>query len=355
MIVIKDLFNTENLIAVHRYFTKVMPEAEKLLKEIAESMPEDPKTARFKNEKSDSICRMDDLRCSCILALAGGKDYMDIVVFIVSLHALCHFLNRTLETFELTDIGTIQQLYLPLSDSINPDISIGSNYECFANKETAAYLKRLSNVCRKKIAALPSYRMVAGKMKKYIKLYIELQSCKYQPSKIRHEHLRMWSDYYIRQFPGISFWEFSASADSLLEICAMFVSATGSTLTEEDVNRLDNAYMPWICAFQKLLHYYVNAREDIMTGRLNFTDFYGNLKQCEERLKFFSTKSLESRITLPDSGFHTALVKALPVIYLSDPRACFGLNRLASRRIMNDCSPAARTFWNCSRLLNSFK
>ena len=355
MTTIKQLIPTDKLKSINSYYMKVIPEVKKYLNNAAAFMPDSLRDPRAKKKKPDTICSMDSLRSSCVLVSQSNRDIGDYVEFSVSLHALCHSLDRILETRELTDISEIQQLYLPLSDSINPDNPSVINCEFYRSREITAYLKRLSNTCREKIAALPSYRMITGKMRKSAKLYIELQSCKYQPLKIRHEHLRIWSDYYIRQFPGISFWEFSASADSILGICAMYISAFNPVLTEDDVNKLDSAYMPWVCAYQKMLHYYVNAREDIMTGRMNLADFYKNLKHCEERLRFLAGKALEGCSLLPDSNIHTALVQALPVTYLSDPRACFGLNRLASRNIMKDSSPLTRSLWNCSRLLNAFK
>ena len=352
---IKDLVNTESLKAIYGYFTKMMPEVGKYVNQVAAFKPGSLKDVCTKKEASDSVCGMDDVRAASVLALEHGKDIKYYVEFMVSLHALCHSLGKLLEAREMTDIGMIRQLYLPLSDSIDPDNDTGSKCECFGNTETGIYLKRLSDACREKVAALPSYKLAAGKMKKYIKLYIELQSCKYQPLKTRRDHLHFWSEYYMRQFPDISFWEFSASADSMLGICSMFISAADSRLTEDDVTRLDNAYLPWVCAYQKLLHYYVSAREDLMTGQLNFTEFYKNLKHCEERLKFFYRKSLESCVPLHNSRNHSALVKALPVIYLSNPKAYFGLNKLASRSIFKESSTSVRVLWNCNRLFNAFK
>ena len=352
---IKELLWTDKLKSINGYYIKVMPCVKKHLNNTAASMPESLRDTRGKSGKPYMVCCIDDLRCSGMLVSQSNKDIGDYVEFIVSLHALCHFLDRILEARELTDIREIQHLYLPLSDSMDPDIPAVVSSEYYSSKETIIYLRKLSDICREKISRLPGYRLVAGKMKKYARLYIEFQSCKYQPLKTRPQHLQMWSDYYIRQFPDISFWEFSASADSLLGICAMYISAYSPELAEEGTNLLDGAYMPWICAYQKMLHYYVNAREDTSTGRINLADFYHNLKYCEERLRFLAGKAGESSALLPDSGIHTALVQALPVIYLSDPRACFGLNRLATRNVMKDNSLMSRSLWNYNRFLNAFK
>jgi len=355
VVIIKELIWTDKLKSINGYYLKVMPCIKKYLNNTAASMPESLRTGSTKRGKADMLCCIDDLRCSGMLISQSNKDIGDYVEFIVSVHALCHSLDKILEARELTDIREIQQLYLPLSDSVDPDIPAHVNTEYYKSKETTLYLKKLSDTCRENISRLPGYKLVTGKMKKYVRLYIEFQSCKYQPLKTRQQHQRMWSDYYIRQFPDILFWEFSASADSLLGICAMYNSASSPVLSEEGINLTDSAYMPWICAYQKMLYYYVNAREDTMTGRMNLADFYHNLKYCEERLGFLAAKALESSALLPDSGIHTALVQALPVVYLSDPRACFGLNRLASRNIMKDNSLMARSLWNYNRFLNAFK
>ncbi len=355
MAAINQLIGTDRLKSVNGYFVKVLPVIKKYVNSAAASMPSALKDPRAKKEKREAICSMDSLRCSSILVSKGDKAVEDYVEFIVSIHTLCHALDGILEAREMTDIGEIQQLYRPFSDCFDPDSPAAVRDEYCRSREVTACFQRLRDTCRNKISVLPNYRMVTGKMKKYARLYVELQSCKYQPLKIRSKHLQMWSDYYIRQFPEISFWEFAASADSVLGICAMFLLASRRVLSEGDVNKLDTVYMPWVCAYQKMLQNYVNAGDDIMTGRMNLTDFYENLKQCEERLRFLSAKALDSCTLMTDSSIHTTLVQALPVIYLSDPRACFGLNRLASRNLMKDSSPLARSIWNCSRLLNAFK
>ncbi len=351
----ENRFAADKLKSVCGYYLKVMPEVKKCLTGTEALIPAALRDPKAKRDKIHAVCRMNDLRCSGVLISQNDKAVSDYVEFAVSLHALCNSLDNMLEARELTDISQIQQLYLPLSDSMDPDMPPVFNSGFYSDMEITAYLKKLSDRCRQKISALPKYKRITGKMRKYAKLYIEYQSCRYQPLKTRRENLRMWSEYYIRQFPEISFWEFAASADSLLGICAMYVSAMNPELTEETVNRMESTYMPWICAYHKILHYYVSAREDTMTGRMNLTDFYQNLRQCEERIRFLAGKSLESCMHLPDSSIHKALVQALPVIYLSDPRACFGLNRLASRNIIKDSPVLVRSMWNLNRFLNAFR
>ena len=344
----------ENLKLVYKYFMQVAPELERRQREAAASLYGRLKACGSKRERQWTPPGTDDLKCAGVLALSEAADLENTTGFIASLDVLCRFLDGIAELNEPRDIAVFRQIYLPLSDSVDPGRPVSNSYGYF-NDGTGACLGKLVETCRSHICQLPSYKLVTGKMKKYVQLYIELQSCKYQPQKIRRDHLRRWSEYYIRLFPEISYWEFAASADSLLGIFAMFISASASALSEDEVENLDNTYLPWICAFHRLLCHYASVKEDTMAGRLNFSDFYRNLKHCEERLVYFSQNAVKRSAVLGNGKIHQMLAQAMPAIYLSAPGAYFGLNRMASRKILTASPPETRILWSCSRLLQALK
>lgn len=345
----------DNMKNVYRYQLRILPEAQRLHKELSALTADCSGGRGAKRGYEEPQFRELDLKSACIFALSQKAFSKDTLGFITTLHHLCCFLDRVAEKDKPDDLAVIRRLYQPLSDAVDPDRISAGCCEYFDGSKAATCLKSLTEACQGYICRLPSHKLVTGKMKKFAHLHIELQACRNQPVKTRSEHLVMWSEYYMRQFPDIAFWEFSAAADSLLGIYAMFTAASDPGLTENDVRELEQAYFPWICGLQKLFYHYIASREDMMMGHLNFTSYYKNLRHCEERLAYFMKKSLEYSGLPAGHGIHSKVVKTMPALYLSDPGASFGLNRIASRNIMAESPPETKLFWNCGKFIGNLK
>lgn len=351
----KNILQTTNHSLYHNFFTKVNREIDRQFKiassQLSSCLPE----AFLKQVHPELSGYIKDLKSAGILACMPGIDTNASIDFMVSFKLVSFCLDFLCESREMNDETIVNQLYQPLYDSIDFEREPDRYDEYYFNKPLGVFIKRRVESCRKQIASLPSYKLTIGKMKKYIQLYIGLQSCKNQPMKLRSEKLCSWSNYYIRQFPDISLQEFAASADSLLGVYVMFLAAKKPDLTEDEVKAMDSAYLPWICAYHKLLQNYTTAREDLMTGKINFTDYYNTLKLCEQRLIFLLSKSLDFCTCLDNSEYHSSLVKLITAIYLTDPRAQFGLNRIASQNILESAPFDTRMLIFFCRLLGICK
>ncbi|MGI6776644.1 MAG: DUF2600 family protein [Acetivibrionales bacterium] len=99
------------------------------------------------------------------------------------------------------------------------------------------------------------------------------------------------------------------------------------------------------------MDYYIDAVEDMQMGDLNFTYYYDNLKHCESRLLSFIENSLQACHTLEYPEFHTTVVKGLLAMYLSDPKAFLGLNKLATRNILRGSSSKTAFYHNLCKIL----
>jgi len=71
----------------------------------------------------------------------------------------------------------------------------------------------------------------------------------------------------------------------------------------------------------------------------------------EDKITFFIEKSLESCNKLKYPEFHRTAVKMIIALYLSNPQAYHGMNRLASTNIMKKSGSAARFYYNLCKLL----
>lgn len=279
--------------------------------------------------------------CSSLFALYPGVDIKNTLSFILSLYSLSDTLSAYRSKTGITDDAEIRKLYSCLSGAVDPSRSTGCALANLlkaspSQKKEAASSLCLSDQCRLQLSVLPSFSLVAPKLKKYMQFYVDLQCYRHYPAKIRSEYLETWSDYYLKRYQGIFSWEFCAASDSLLGIVAMYASATNPKLTAEDVRQLDEACFPWLCGLDSLLHSYMYERVSNNNESLNFTSFYKNLKTCEERLSFFTAKSEEVCSKLKENTFYLPMIKTLTGMYLTDSEASFGMHRFASLNILKN-------------------
>jgi tetraprenyl-beta-curcumene synthase len=275
------------------------------------------------------------------------------VKFIVSLQTISDYLDNLCDRAGVFDEKAFLQLHLSMLEAVDPSLPLSNYYELYPYKNDSGYLMSLVETCRSQVRDLPSYNLVVTLIKKYIRLYCEMQSYKHISLEERESRLTDWSKKYLCMYTGISCWEFSAAAGSTLGVFVLFAAAFNPYLTPREVTLIDEAYFPWICGLHILLDYYIDSQEDMQTGDLNFTYYYENLKQCEDRLLLFTEHSLEYCTQLPYPKFHATIIKGLLSMYLSDPKASVGLNRITSRRIIRGKGIDTKFYYNLCRFLRT--
>ncbi|HHW47788.1 MAG TPA: tetraprenyl-beta-curcumene synthase family protein [Clostridiaceae bacterium] len=269
-----------------------------------------------------------------IYALYPGVDMKRAASFIVSFQTISDYLDNLCDRTHVKSEPAFRQLHLAMLDAVDKLRGINNYYYYYPYKKDGSYLSSLVETCQEQISGLSSYNLVIEPIKKYVHLYSDLQAYKHLDSNIREECLKTWAEYYAGRYPDISWWEFSAAAGSTLGIFALFAASFNPGLTVQEVKAIEQAYFPWICGLHILLDYYIDSQEDLQTGDLNFTQYYKNLKQCEERIGFFVKRSFESCSGLSFPEFHKTIIRGLLAMYLSDPKAHMGLNNITSRNIL---------------------
>jgi len=68
-----------------------------------------------------------------------------------------------------------------------------------------------------------------------------------------------------------------------------------------------------------LLDYFIDQAEDLESGDLNFVSYYDSMQDAAAALNRFTCMSLEKAEALFSSWIHTAVVRGLLAMYLSDP------------------------------------
>ena len=301
------------------------------------------------DEKKPWHLETDKLVC-LLFSLFPHTDMKGFLSFILSLFAVDSVLEGHRKRKDIRDENEIRSLLSCLFSSVDPSkvIACGMTDSIRSSLQTAedpdetsresVLLKCNADQCRLQLAVLPSYQKVAFKIKQYMQLYIDLQSYRHYPQIISIEVLRTWSEDHIKHYSDISCWEFCAAADTFLGIAAMYSAASVPDVTEDEIRLLDEACFPWLSGLVSMLDSVISARAAIGTDEFNFSSFYSNLKECENRIMFFAAQAESACMKLKDSSLYLRVIKAMMALYLSDPETNFSMLRLTAANITKSFS-----------------
>lgn len=287
-----------------------------------------------------------------IYAAFATVDIEKVLTFMENYSMMVIYLDHLCRYNEINDRLILHQLYLSLLDAVDPARETSDYYKYFPNSSHKLRntekncVKHFVDLCRNQIKDIPSYEMVKEYIKKYV--YIKKDYFIYKHSHNEKDYkLSNWAGNYnyIKHYPELFPWEFQAAAYSDLGLYALLASAFDPSLSTETIANIDKAYFPWINGLQILLMNYINLYQNIFVNDHNFSSYYENLKQYEERLEFFFRQSLKvcSELNLNNvyKSIHKSIIKLILAVYLSDPRAHTGLKKIASRNLSVVAGPVS--------------
>lgn len=226
------------------------------------------------------------------------------------------------------------------------------------------YLNALVEASRKTLRGLPGYWAARPLALKLVSLYSELQAGKHMPLAVRDEIMERWflarylrlaqpiwpdqpSEYntphrppssiwpdqppepWLRQSGAavrwlgrdLCWWEFGAATGSTLAVFALLCASANPAFSAKQARALAAAYFPSICGLHILLDYYIDQAEDVDGGDLNFISYYGSPSEATRALEGFTRWALNEAQRCPSYNWlHTAVVRGLLAMYLSDPK-----------------------------------
>ena len=289
----------------------------------------------------------------CVYSLYPGVQIGNAIKFIVSLQTISDYLDNLCDRAGILDESAFRRLHLAMSDAVSPDTSTCDYYRYYPFKNDNGYLKSLVEECKHQIRILPSYKIIEVFLRRYVCLYSSLQIRKHLDPDLRESYLKGWVDSDLYRYLESYWWELCAASGSTLGIFLLFSAANDPGLTIDEVKAIDEAYFPWVCGLHILLDYYIDSDEDLAGGDLNFTGYYKNLKQCEERLVFFVRQAFSKCASLKYPEFHFTIINGLLAMYLSDPKAASGSREIVSRKLLKAGGRRAGSYYHICRLLRS--
>lgn len=259
----------------------------------------------------------------------------DALHFIVPFAIISDYLQELIKREGPYDAASLSLLFSSITDTIDINRTVGNYYLYHPYINDNGYLDGLVEECRRQVIKNKQFSLVAQPIKKLAEAYSELQFFKFVREPYRKEMITSWSEKH-NKYPEVLSFEYFAASDSILGVAALFTASLSQEINSDEIDKIYTAYFPWICGLHKLLDNYVNSNEVTPFDNFNSTDYYQNIKDCEERISFFAIEALKKCETLMHPDFHKGVVEYLLSLYLSDPRALSGINRLASQNILKE-------------------
>lgn len=291
----------------------------------------------------------------CIYSLYNHSVDPELIRFIVALQTISDYLDNLCDRVSIEDEVSFLQLHLAITDALSPENFFSDYYACYPYKEDGEYLKNLVSTCKAYIRKCPAYNLIQEEAIGLGKLYSEMQSFKHISLSEREKRLKNWAEAYLNQYDHLSTWEFSAAAGSTLGIFFLCALARNNGLSKKEVFFAKQAYFPWICGFHILLDYFIDQKEDFLTGDLNFVSYYSNETIKKQRLLLFLKESLHKISSLPNPLFHITVIEGLLAMYLSDPKAGTGLEKIIGTDLLKNSSQISNILYGICKLLRRKK
>jgi len=237
-----------------------------------------------------------------------------------------------------------RQLHLALIDALQPDSPNADYYRHHRWKDDGGYLNMLVKGCRSCCRRLPAFERVRpAVLQEAIRAQVLGINHELDPLR-RDVDLRRWAE---REFPNehrATWFELTGAASASLTIHALLALASGPLDSGLPVERVTDAYFPWISAATTMLDSFVDQGEDASNGDHSYVAHYQAPAYAARRIVQLVARSVRYARALPDGERHVLIVACMIAMYLSKDSARTPAMRKASLEF-------ARAGGSLSRLL----
>jgi len=253
-----------------------------------------------------------------LYSLLAGEQYKEAIKFIVAYQTISDYLDNLCDRSTSQDPEDFRALHESMLHALTPDAPLTAYYRFRQEQDDGGYLAALVQTCRDVLGCLSNYHMAAEDLRKLACVYVDLQVHKHVRKEERVPRLQAWFAGYEKFSPGMAWYEFAACAGSTLGIFCIISQVFNSATTSRLVDKIKNAYFPWVQGLHILLDYLIDQEEDRNGLDLNFCSYYENNEQLSYRLSHFYNQAQASVAGLPHAKFHHLITRGLLSIYLAD-------------------------------------
>jgi tetraprenyl-beta-curcumene synthase len=271
-----------------------------------------------------------------VLAPRASRD--KVTRMLVAFQTMFDYVDTVSEQSPAVDpLADARRLHRALGASVSPEPPRNDYYELHPDKDDDGYLTAQVAVCREIMLSLPSYPLVEEAVRRSAARCAEAESQVNATGSVSAPSPSDASE------PGddqaLRWWEVGAGASSCLCVLALMASAADPTLSEDDVQRIESAYHPWIAALNTMLDSLVDLDEDRASGLARQIDRYPSIEEAAQRLSMIASRSSEMIADLPQAGLHLALLTGMGGYYLAPRQVWKPRTEPISRGVLDALGP----------------
>ena len=332
-----------------RMIHDVLPEAHFFLKGWIEEARKIPDPELRKQALMSIANKTFHCEGGALFGLLAGSRRKEAIRFIIAYQTISDYLDNLCDRSTSQDPVDFRALHESMFHALTPGVPCAPYYRFRKEQDDGGYLARLVTTCQEVLAQCPAYLKIAPTLYELAGYYCDLQVFKHVRVEERVPNLKSWFEKHKPDLPDMSWFEFSACAGSTLGIFCLASRAQDPGLNDFHVQRIRDAYFPWVQGLHILMDYTIDQEEDRLGGDLNFCAYYENDEQMAKRLTLFLQNANDSVSHLPDAGFHRMICRGLPALYLADKKVS-KQNRLKkiARKVIHAGGPLTQFFyWHC--------
>lgn len=290
-----------------------------------------------------------------VFALLAGNQRKEAIRFIVAYQTISDFLDNLCDRSTSLDPDDFTQLHHSLKDSLTPGSHTMNYYQYREDQEDNGYLMELVKTCQNTMNNIDNLKLIYPYIIKLEKMYSNLQVHKHVRVEERMDRLTNWFENNKSLTPGLTWYEFSAATGSTLGIFCLVSYALSGKMSKQLASNIYESYFPSMQALHILLDYFIDQKEDLIEGDLNFCSFYPDKKKMKERFIHFINQTDKKVEILPNSKFHKMIHHGLIGLYLGDEKVRELLEgREIAKELLQASGSYAKFFhWNI-RLYNRY-
>jgi tetraprenyl-beta-curcumene synthase len=329
---------------VMRYLTSVFPLVRRELASWHDQAREIPDPV-LRTRAMEGLAKRGNLEGAALFAILAPRSHRrETVRALVAFQAAYNYLDTLAEQASSDPIANGRQLHQALLVALDPAASHPDYYARHPQREDGGFLVALVDTCRTAFTALPSYTAVSAVCSAAAARIVAFQSLNLTERQGGHEALERWARHQaLEGSSGLDWWQAAAAEGSSLAVHALIATAAGPDVRQQDVEAIDAAYFPWICALHSLLDSLVDVAEDEHAGQRNLLSYHASTGQAAHAMELLAQRATNATRDLPDELQHRVILTAMVSSYISSPEAATPYARAISGSVASAVGPLLPT------------
>lgn len=306
---------------VTHYLTSVLPLVRRELAHWRAQAREIPDPA-LRSHAMEGLAKRGNMEGAALFAvLAPRARRRETVRALVSFQAAYNYLDTLAEQPSADPIANGHQLHQALLVALDPAATHPDYYALHPRREDGGFLAALVDSCRTALVTLPCHAAVAASASVAAARIVAFQSLNLTERQGGHEALEQWARRLTPDYSGLHWWQTAGAGGSSLAVHALIATAAGPDVQQRDVEAIEAAYFPWICALHSLLDSLVDVGEDERAGQRNLLSYHASPEQAGFAMNILAQRATDAVRSLPDALHHRVILTAMVGYYLSSAGA----------------------------------